>query len=346
MDLHKALKSLFENRMPSDEDLLRIIDMDDPQLELELAAKADQIRQANYGKKVYLRGLIEVSNVCQNDCYYCGIRASNSNVSRYSLKPEQIMECCEVGYNLGLRTFVLQGGENSLYSDEILVKLIMEIKAKYQDAAITLSLGQRSRESYAKLKRAGADRYLLREECASKELYSKLHPSSMSFDDRLRCIRDLKELGFQTGMGFMVCPPYQTTKDLVEDIKLMLEIKPEMIGIGPFVPHHETPFGKEKAGSVDKTVRLISILRLLFPKALIPATTSLVTLSKAGRYKGLKAGANVIMPNLSPVQLRSKYELYDGKVSTGIEAAEIIDNIIREVEEAGYVVSLERGDAL
>lgn len=307
---------------------------------------ADEVRQKYYGKKVFLRGLIEISNYCKNDCYYCGIRRSNRNAERYRLSREEILSCCENGYNLGFRTFVMQGGEDSYFSDEFMCPLISEIKEKYPDCAVTLSLGERSYDSYKKMKNAGADRYLLRHETASEELYKKLHPSEMSLANRKECLFNLRELGYQVGAGFMVGVPFQTTEHLIEDLRFLQELQPYMIGIGVFIPHHDTSFANEKAGTLELTIRLLGILRLMFPKVLLPATTALGTISPNGREKGLKTGCNVIMPNLSPVSVRKKYELYDNKICTGEEAAECMLCLKRRVESVGYEISSERGDAI
>lgn len=307
---------------------------------------ADEVRQKYYGKKVFLRGLIEISNYCKNDCYYCGIRRSNRNAERYRLSREEILSCCENGYNLGFRTFVMQGGEDSYFSDEFMCPLISEIKEKYPDCAVTLSLGERSYDSYKKMKKAGADRYLLRHETASEELYKKLHPSEMSLANRKECLFNLRELGYQVGAGFMVGVPFQTTEHLIEDLRFLQELQPHMIGIGAFIPHHDTPFANEKDGTLELTIRLLGILRLMFPKVLLPATTALGTISPNGREKGLKTGCNVIMPNLSPVSVRKKYELYDNKICTGEETAECMLCLKRRVESVGYEISSERGDAI
>lgn len=341
-----AIDSLINGKSVTDDELLALLDLKDTALLSKLQDAANSVRLKNYGRGVFLRGLIEVSNFCKNDCLYCGIRCSNKNVERYRLNKEEILKSCETGYGLGLHTFVLQGGEDLFFDNDTLVDIIQAIKNKYPECAVTLSLGERTLESYQRLKTAGADRYLLRQESANQELYSKLHPSKMSLDNRLNCLRNLKALGFQTGSGFMVGAPYQTDKDLVQDLRFLQEIQPEMIGIGPFVPHHETPFASESMGSVDKTILLISILRLLFPKALIPATTSLQTAASDGRARGLKAGANVIMPNLSPTQVRKKYDLYDNKASFGTEACEGIALLKKEIEAAGFEISFARGDAL
>lgn len=311
---------------------------------LYIKEKARAIAKAHFGNKVYTRGLIEFSNYCKNDCYYCGIRKSNLNVCRYRLSKEDIMSCCEQGYQLGFRTFVLQGGEDLKYSDDDFVDIITSIKNKYPDCAITLSLGERSNDSFKKLKEAGADRYLLRHETVTKEHYEKLHPRNLTIENRTRCLYELKELGYQVGAGFMVGSPYQTTENIAHDLLFIHELKPAMIGIGPFLPHHETPFANEKSGSYELTLFMLSVLRLMIPNALIPATTALGTIHPLGRENGILSGANVVMPNLSPVTVRKQYELYDNKICTGDEAAECKVCLHNRMKKIGYEIVSERGD--
>lgn len=309
-----------------------------------LAKKADAVRKSVYGNKVFTRGLIEISNVCKNDCLYCGIRKSNKNCERYRLTDEEILECCREGYSLGFRTFVLQGGEDGHFTDEAVCGIVSQIKKLYPECAITLSLGERTKESYQKLFDAGADRYLLRHETATKEHYEKLHPDNMSFDTRMECLKTLKEIGFQTGCGFMVGSPFQTNEDIARDLKFIEEFSPEMCGIGPFIPHKDTDFRDYEAGSVDLTCYLLSIIRLIKPNILLPATTALGSLDPYGREKGIKAGANVIMPNLSPQSVRKKYQIYDNKLSDGTESAQSKANIDERMERIGYRTVAERGD--
>jgi len=328
----------------SDEELKLLIETDDKAAAELLKKYADETRRKFYGDKVFLRGLIEISSYCRNDCLYCGIRRSNREADRYRLSREDILACCENGYELGFRTFVMQGGEDMYFSDEVIVPLIAEIREKYPDCAITLSLGERSYESYKRMKEAGADRYLLRHEAASEELYKKLHPSEMSLRNRKECLFALRELGYQVGAGFMVGAPFQTTDDIIADLRFLQELRPQMIGIGPFVPHHSTPFADEKRGTLELTLRLLGILRLLFPNVLLPATTALGTIAPNGRELGLMTGCNVVMPNLSPVKVRKKYDLYDNKICTGEEAAECRGCLQRRIESAGYTVANERGD--
>lgn len=309
-----------------------------------LSLKAREARQPYYENKIYLRGLIEFTNYCKNDCYYCGIRRSNCNASRYRLTKEQILDCCETGYQLGFRTFVLQGGEDAYYNDDLMVDIITAIKTSYPDCAITLSLGEKSYESYVKFYKAGADRYLLRHETANEEHYSKLHPKELSLQHRKNCLKQLKEIGYQVGCGFMVGSPGQTTECLVEDLMFIKELDPAMVGIGPFIPHHDTPFANETGGTLELTLVLLSIIRLLKPNLLLPATTALGTISPKGRELGIMAGANVVMPNLSPCDVRKKYLLYDNKICTGDEAAECRVCLERRVKSIGHEIVVDRGD--
>ncbi|MBQ9389414.1 MAG: [Synergistaceae bacterium] len=307
----------------------------------ELAVKA---RREIYGNTVYIRGLIEVSNICRNDCLYCGIRRSNLNCERYRLTPDEILECADEGYGLGFRTFVLQGGEDSYFGDEVLGGIVREIKTKHPDCAVTLSMGERSRESYRYLRECGADRYLLRHETADSEHYAKLHPSEMSYDNRMKCLSDLRELGYQVGCGFMVGSPFQTAKNLAEDLKFVETFKPEMCGIGPFIPHKDTPFRDYPAGTVELTCYLLSVIRLIHPFVLLPSTTALGTVDPLGREKGIMSGANVVMPNLSPVNVRKKYELYDNKICTGEESAQCRECLSNRMLKTGYEIVIDRGD--
>ena len=340
------VEKLYRTSDLTDEELTALIETDDKDVAELLRRYADETRQKSYGKKVFLRGLIEVSSYCKNDCIYCGIRRSNKDAQRYRLSREEILSCCENGYELGFRTFVMQGGEDSSFTDDFMCSVISEIKEKYPDCAVTLSLGERSYDSYKRMKEAGADRYLLRHEAASQELYSKLHPDEMSLQNRKDCLFALKELGYQVGAGFMVGAPYQTTAHLVADLRFLQELQPQMIGIGPFVPHHNTPFADFKGGTLELTLRLLGILRLMFPKVLLPATTALGTIAPNGRELGLQTGCNVVMPNLSPVKVRKKYDLYDNKICTGEEAAECRGCLQRRIESAGYEVATERGDCI
>lgn len=309
-----------------------------------LFERARAVRDAHYGRKVYIRGLIELTNYCKNDCLYCGIRKSNASCERYRLTKEQILSCCESGYALGFRTFVLQGGEDGWYTDERMTDIVRAMRQAYPDCAITLSLGERGRESFRRLYDAGANRYLLRHETADEAHYAKLHPVSMTLTHRLQCLRDLKEIGFQTGAGFMVGSPYQTTECIVRDFRFLQELKPQMVGLGPFIPHHATPLKDFPAGSTERTLLCLSIVRLLLPNVLLPATTALATIDGDGRIKGMNAGCNVVMPNLSPLEDRSKYLLYDNKASSGDEAAESLRALREHLAAAGYEVVIDRGD--
>ncbi len=311
-----------------------------------LRENAVKVRKAVYGNSVFIRGLIEISNICKNNCFYCGIRGGNGNCQRYRLMPEEIMECCIEGYDLDFRTFVMQGGEDGFYTDEILCDLIGKIKEKFPDCAVTLSLGERSKESYQRLFDVGADRYLLRHETADKELYEKLHPSEMSFENRMECLENLKEIGYQVGCGFMVGAPYQTTKHIAKDLKFIENFKPDMCGIGPFIPHKDTNFKNKNAGSADLTCYLLSIIRLIHPNILLPATTALGTVKDDGRERGILSGANVVMPNLSPLSVRKKYDLYDNKISTGAEGAQQRAQLEERMKNIGYEVVTSRGDVI
>ena len=328
----------------SDEEFMALLKSASPADDTELAQRARKLRELYYGKDVYIRGLIEFTNYCRNNCYYCGIRRDNPNAQRYRLTAEQILACCDTGYQLGFRTFVLQGGEDAYFTDERLCALLQEIKQRHPDCAITLSIGERSKESYQRLFHAGADRYLLRHETANKAHYEQLHPAEMSYNHRRQCLHDLKAIGYQVGCGMMVGSPGQKTEHLIQDLRLLQELQPEMVGIGPFIPQHDTPFAKEAGGTVAMTLRLLSIIRLLLPNVLLPATTALGTIDPKGREKGLLAGANVLMPNLSPTAVRKKYALYDNKICTGEEAAECIRCLAARVESTGYNIVVSRGD--
>lgn len=310
----------------------------------ELRKRAQQTVRQIYGNKIYIRGLIEFTNYCKNNCYYCGIRCANTKAERYRLSLEQILSCCETGWNLGFRTFVLQGGEDPYFTDEKVCQIVREIKERYPDCAVTLSIGEKSEESYQAYFDAGADRYLLRHETADEIHYRKLHPEQMSLLNRKNCLRVLKKIGYQTGCGFMVGSPGQTIDALYEDLMFIKELNPEMVGIGPFIPHQDTPFAKEPAGTLDMTLRLLSIIRLIQPHVLLPATTALGTIDPRGREKGIQAGGNVVMPNLSPVNVRDKYKLYDNKICTGDEAAECRNCMAMRMKSIGYEVVTDRGD--
>lgn len=339
------INKLEKNRSLSLGEYEYLIDNRNEEYARILAEKAVEARKKVYGNDVYIRGLIEISNICKNDCHYCGIRAGNRNCERYRLTKAQILSCCENGYSLGFRTFVMQGGEDGYFSDEVMVDIITEIKEKYPDCAITLSLGERSYESYKRLYDAGADRYLLRHETADKDHYGRLHPSDLSFDTRMECLKNLKEIGFQTGCGFMVGSPYQTTANIAKDLKFIEGFRPEMCGIGPFIPHEQTVFKDYPAGSLELTCYLLSVIRLISPEILLPATTALGSIDPLGREKGILAGANVVMPNLSPLETREKYELYNNKLSVGAESAQGKKELENRMEAIGYKIVTARGDA-
>ncbi len=308
----------------------------------KLAELARERARSIYGNKIYIRGLIEISNICKNDCLYCGIRRSNTKAERYRLTKEEILACCEEGYPLGFRTFVMQGGEDGYFTDEVLCDIISEIKHRYPDVAVTLSMGERSYDSYKALKAAGADRYLLRHETADPCHYGMLHPKEMSYEVRMKCLRDLRELGYQVGCGFMVGSPYQSVHNIAKDLKFIEEFKPDMCGIGPFIPHRDTPFNDRPAGSAELTCYLLSVIRLIHPSVLLPATTALGSIDTEGRQKGILSGANVVMPNLSPQNTRGKYELYNNKLYSGAESAQALDQLKKLISDIGYEIVVSR----
>jgi len=306
--------------------------------------KARKIALEHFGNKIYIRGLIEISSYCKNDCYYCGLRCSNKNAQRYRLTKEDILLSCKIGYNLGFKTFVLQGGEDNHFTDELICDIVKTIKSEYPDVAVTLSLGEKEKSSYEKYRNAGADRYLLRHETSDKEHYKKLHPEKMSIDNRKKCLENLKALGYQTGCGIMVGSPYQTIENIADDLIYIHSFSPQMVGIGPFIPHKDTPFANEKTGNVKLTLFLLSLIRIMEKKVLLPATTALSTADENGREEGILSGANVIMPNLSPVDVRKKYMLYDNKLCTDEEAAESINKLKERIKSVGYEIVTDRGD--
>ena len=336
------VEKLRQHHDLSDVELRELIDSGEYDAALRQAA--DEVRRENYGEAVFLRGLIEFTSCCKNNCLYCGLRAANTHAERYRLSRDEILACCAEGYALGYRTFVLQGGEDPYYTDDMICDIVAEIRRRYPDCAITLSIGEKSRESYERYYRAGANRYLQRHETADPVHYGKLHPENMSAENRKRCLFELKEIGYQVGSGFMVGSPYQTTDCLIADLRFLQELHPDMIGIGPYITHKDTPFRDEKCGSVQLTLRLLSILRLMFPYALLPSTTALGTIDPRGRELGLQAGANVVMPNLSPTSVRKKYAIYDDKICTGEESAQCRGCLERRIESAGYRAVTDRGD--
>jgi len=341
--MSELIQKLRENQNLTEEEFKKILSCED--YDKELKQNADEVRREQYGNKVYLRGLIEFTNYCRNNCYYCGIRRDNRNASRYRLTQEEILECCQEGYQLGFRTFVLQGGEDPYFDDRTVCSMVSAIHQAFPDCAITLSVGEKSYESYLAYFQAGAERYLLRHETANPEHYGRLHPAEMSCANRQKCLLDLKKIGYQVGAGIMVGSPYQTTDNIIEDLRFLQKLQPQMIGIGPFLSHQDTPFKNEPNGDLKLTLRLLSVLRLIFPKVLLPATTALGTIHPLGREMGLQAGANVIMPNLSPTSVRKKYMLYDNKICTGEESAQCRQCTEKRVANIGYEVVTDRGDA-
>lgn len=340
-----ARRLIREHDLP-DEGLYTLIAERDAESRAALKEAAGDLARSIYGRKIFIRGLIEFTNYCKNDCLYCGIRRGNQKADRYRLTQEEILACCEAGYGLGFRTFVLQGGEDPYFTDERLCAITAAIRERFPDCAITLSCGERSRESYERLWQAGANRYLLRHETASKSHYQKLHPPEMSWDNRVQCLYTLREIGYQVGCGMMVGSPFQTTEDLVADLRFMQKLRPHMVGMGPFIAHKDTPFRDRESGSVELTLYLLSIIRLMMPKVLLPATTALGTAMQGGREEGILRGANVIMPNLSPPSARDKYMLYDNKLRSGAEAAENIANLRENLMKVGYDIAVDRGDSL
>ncbi len=342
--LKTSIDKLTSHKLLTKEDFVALLNYNCIDLRNELAYHANLQREQYFGRKIYIRGLIEFSNHCKNDCYYCGIRCSNQNASRYRLSKEDILACCEKGYTLGFRTFVLQGGEDTFFDDLRMTDIIRSIRKQYPDCAITLSLGERSQESFQALLAAGANRYLLREETACEEHYKKLHPPHMSYQQRMQCLFTLKKLGYQTGCGFMVGSPFQTHEMIANDLLFIQDFQPDMVGIGPFIHHENTPFGNQPDGLIDDTLLLLSIIRLIKPDILLPATTALSTLADNGRQQGILAGANVIMPNLSPALVKPQYTLYEGKAYSGLEAAEQIVLLKQQMEQIGYEIVTDIGN--
>ena len=344
MKNHELIKKLKDEKILTRDEFKQLLTTMTKGDEELLYQNAREVREDNYGKDVYIRGLLEISNYCRRDCLYCGIRASNKECQRYRLNREQILDCAETGYDLGFRTFVMQGGEDMALTDDILCEIIESLKQKYPDCAVTLSIGERERSSYERYFKAGADRFLLRHESITPEHYSKLHMPSQTIENRVRCLKDLKETGFQTGCGIMIGSPFQTVDHIINDLLFMKDFQPHMVGMGPFIPHAKTPFKDRPAGSLKDTLHLLGIVRLMLPYVLLPSTTALGTIVPDGRELGLLAGANVVMPNLSPLDVRKKYLLYDGKISTGAEAAESLADLKKRVESVGYKIEMVRGD--
>lgn len=343
--IKNLIDELFEKGILPKDDFKYLIDHRDEEAAEYLFSKS-RIRQKEvFGNQVYLRGIVEFSSYCKSNCLYCGLRRDNEHAERYHLTEDEILACCRQGHAFGFRTFVLQSGEDLTYTDEDICHIILRIKKEMPDCAVTLSIGEKTREQYQMYYDAGADRYLLRHETASPQLYAKMHPTDQTLENRIRCLYDLRDIGYQIGAGMMIQPPGQTTDDLVTDLYFLHDLQPYMIGIGPFIPHHDTPFRDEKAGSVELTLYMLGILRLMFPKALIPATTALGTIDQKGREKGILAGANVIMPNLSPKEVRGKYLLYNNKICTGEDASQCSLCMAGRMKSIGYETVITRGDA-
>lgn len=343
-EIQDIIQKLCDTGDLTRDEIITILENRNSEIQSYLAKRASETAQEHYGNKVYVRGLIEFTNYCRNDCYYCGIRCGNKNAERYRLSKEEIVECASYGYGLGYRTIVLQGGEDMFYKDDMMVDIIKSIKKEHPDCAVTLSIGEKSYESYKAFFDAGADRYLLRHETADFDHYRKLHPENLSAENRQQCLYNLKKIGFQTGAGFMVGSPYQTVDNIADDLLFLKKLDPEMIGIGPFIPHKDTVFADEKAGDLNLTLFLLSVIRLMLPTVLLPATTALGTINSRGRELGILAGANVVMPNLSPVGVRKKYALYDNKICTGEEAAECMNCLKNRISSIGYELVTDRGD--
>lgn len=342
--MQTLLNKINQIRQLKSEDYIELLSCTDPDFDDSITQLARRTAEVRFGRGVFVRGLIEISNICANNCYYCGIRRDNAHVERYRLSADEILQSCSVGYDIGFRTFVLQGGEDPYWRGERLEQLVRDIKERYPDCALTLSLGEMERSAYLRLFEAGANRYLLRHETYDAQHYGSLHPQEMSGAHRLQCIRDLKEIGFQTGTGIMVGSPGQTVKHLAQDLAFIAELQPEMIGVGPFLPHQDTPFGTMEAGTLEMTLRFVSLCRLICPDANIPATTAVASLHQEGRCRAILAGANVVMPNLSPTRGRALYSLYDGKAYSGAEAAEGVALLERDLEKIGYHIDWGRGD--
>ncbi len=340
----KTLRKVLHSEAPSHEELACFIEQMDEEDRARLYETSGKLRDSIFGRRVFFRGLIEFTNYCSCNCFYCGLRRDNRNAGRYRLTFEQVLDCCRTGHDLGYRSFVLQGGEDPYYTDDRMVELVGAIRAAFPDCAITISIGERSRESYQRIFDAGANRCLLRHETADPEHYSMLHPKEQTLANRLRCLRDLKEIGYQVGAGFMVGSPYQTAENLATDLLFLYDFQPHMIGIGPFIPQHETPLASFSAGSLQQSIDMLSMTRLLVSRALLPATTALGSISEYGREMGLEVGANVVMPNLSPSDVRKLYAIYDNKKSAGNEAAESLAMMKKQLIEAGFEPDMSRGD--
>ena len=342
--IRELIQQLEEERILPRKELTVLLEEHTPEDDRYLYERADRLRRLSFGNQIYIRGLIEFTNFCRNNCYYCGIRRDNKQTERYRLSEQQIMECAQEGYFLGFRTFVLQGGEDPWYNTERVERLVRMLKERFPDCAVTLSVGECSRETYRRWREAGADRYLLRHETADPGHYGMLHPPELSWENRMRCLNDLKELGYQVGCGFMVGSPGQTAAHLARELRFLKEFRPHMVGLGPFIPQKDTKFAQETAGTLSMTLKCLALVRLILPDVLLPATTALGTIDPFGREKGIHAGANVIMPNLSPSDVRRKYMLYDNKISAGDEAAENLADLKARMEAIGCQIPVSRGD--
>lgn len=342
--IKELVDKLQREKILSVDEFKKILETEDVKSIGYLHEKSRDTSHSIYGRDIYIRGLIEFTNYCKNNCLYCGIRHNNNNIERYRLTKEEILNCTDIGYSLGFRTFVLQGGEDPYFSTDKIVDIVSSIKSSHPDCAITLSIGEKSYESYKAFFDAGADRYLLRHETANKNHYSKIHPKSMSLKKRQQCLWDLKEIGYQVGCGFMVGSPYQTLDNIIEDLLFIKELNPHMIGIGPFIPHKDTPFKNHSPGTIDLTLKLLSIIRLMLPNVLLPSTTALATIDPCGRERGILVGANVVMPNLSPESVREKYTLYNNKACSKEESAEYKFNLEHSIKYIGYNLTVNRGD--
>lgn len=344
--MNSLISKLEEKQELSREEWITLLHTRTSESDAILFERSRSVAQTHYGNHIYIRGLIEFTNYCKNDCYYCGIRRSNAHAHRYRLTPEEIFDCCRQGYHLGFRTFVLQGGEDGFFTDQLMIQIISQIREEFPDCAITLSIGERSKESYQAFFDAGANRYLLRHETYDQNHYRLLHPKNLSSARRQQCLWDLKDIGYQVGTGIMVGSPMQTAEHLADDLLFIKKLNPQMVGIGPFIPHHDTPFAQRTAGALDLTLFLLGAIRLMLPKVLLPATTALGTISPNGREMGILSGANVVMPNLSPANVRDKYLLYDNKLHSGNESAESVNQLRCSMKQIGYEIVTARGDSL
>jgi biotin synthase len=322
-------------------DIIKWLKADDA---AELFAMADDIRKRYFKDEVHIRGIIEFSNYCMKNCFYCGLRRDNKTIERYRISEDEIIDTALKAGELGYKTILLQSGEDGGYTIEGLCAIIKRIRSNL-DCAITLSLGEKSFDEYRSLRDAGADRYLLRFETSDRGLFNKLKPDS-SYENRLDCIKNLKKLGFQVGSGFMVGLPGQTYEILADDILLLRELDLDMIGIGPFLSHHNTPLGNSASGTLDLTLRALAIIRILMPDVHIPATTAMGTVEKGGREKALQCGANVIMPNVTPIKYRKYYEIYPNKICIDDAPSDCRACIEGMLKSLGRAAATNKGDSI